>query len=295
MPPPAASSAAPAPVEAEVEEEAPPKLSPREMLARMLGVRLKPDPHVEVLLERSAGISFDPKMKDLSYRLQSHVDTDPFATSSTAGSPTATAGRSGSSRRPGRNLVDRRMKDLERSQHQQAVGSRRPRFELQRLDSVSVSGVSPLASPINGPPAVLRQQQHQQQQQPQQLEETKRQHLEKFDASFQRKQYRDNTDKTLKRLLVDIDLACDPDRQRHYSHQSRCDHLDKMHGWYFDHIGVEQKKDTKPGRPPPYLLFNREGPVSPGSMRVQHPRPSPLLTDHLRRSCSSPAALKGGA
>jgi len=87
--------------------------------------------------------------------------------------------------------------------------------------------------------------------------------------------------------MIDMELARD-DRQKHYSHQTRCDHLDKMHMWYNNHTLKEHKKERKA---PPYLSFSQEGPVSPGSLRVQFKQPSPLLSTGLRKSGSSPALL----
>jgi len=120
--------------------------------------------------------------------------------------------------------------------------------------------------------------------------ETSRGKLERFDrAAVAPGRYRDFTDNTLKRLLIDMDLARD-DRQRHYSHQTRCSHLDKMHNWYQHHAlkGDEMKERLAP----PYLCFSNEGLVPPGSLRVNHMQPSPLLS--LGKSSSAPALRPGG-
>lgn len=278
MPPPAAPAAAPVPAD-EPDEDAGPKLSPEEMLARMLGMKSSKaeDPYMEGLLERSAGISYDPKMKELS----SMLSTEP--------APAVPSKSRCALRTGGRDLVERRVKDLERghlSQRPQTVDTGpdgRGRFSSGLTSPASVPQLrrvesSPTVSPLSSPTAGDKQQSP---------DKAMRQ---RFDTTYHRAQFRDHTDKTLKRLLVDMDLAR-PDHQKQYSHQSRCDHLDKMHGWYLKHSYKEknevQQKDKKPAtQAPPYLVFSQEGPVSPGSLRVQFKHQSPLLR---KRSDSSPA------
>mmetsp|Transcript_112123 Transcript_112123/g.289717 ORF Transcript_112123/g.289717 Transcript_112123/m.289717 type:complete len:208 (+) Transcript_112123:114-737(+) len=70
MPPPPSPPVAPGSLEDAPEE---PKVSPEDALASMLGMRPKPeDPRLEVLMERSASLQFDPKMKEIHGLLQSH-------------------------------------------------------------------------------------------------------------------------------------------------------------------------------------------------------------------------------
>lgn len=271
MPTPAASTVPP-PQPDEVVEEAPPKLSPEEVLARMLGMSSKPvDAEFETLLERSAGISYDPKMKDLSTTLQSHSVQQ--GDSLTGGGSSASLGRRDSLRTGGRDLVELERGLVQRARAASVGYEARSRMELRRADTSPPGSASPVASPLGAGSGW------------QHFDKASRQRMDRFDVSLPRTQYRDTTDKYLKRLLVDIDLARDPDRQRHYSHQSRCDHLDKMHCWYFKHTA---QKETQKKNPPPYLVYSREEPVAPGSMRVALKQTSPLLATTLHRSSSSP-------
>lgn len=315
--PPAASAAAPSPADEPV-EDAGPQLSPEEMLARRMGMPPKAeDPRLEGLLERSAKISDDPKMKELSSMLSSHTtEVEP--------APVAVSKSRCSLRTSGRDVVERRLKDLERISERPQTGDAGAQGRFPH--SASSPSMSPMASPTGFSDNSN-------------LEKSLMQ-KERFSQASQRSQFRDHRDKTLKRLLVDMDLAR-PDQQKHYSHQSRCDHLDKMHGWYHNHK-IKEKSDqkdkgerrinfadgkaytfgefltffkgktyaeileewdlcevsamkdnkkatssTSSSTSPPYLLFSNEGPVSPGSLRVQFKHPSPLLAT-LRRTGSSP-------
>jgi len=278
MPPKAAPE--PPPVE---EPEEPPKISAEEMLARRMGMNPKrEDPQVEMLLARSAGIASDPKMAQLNDMLSNH--TSEVGQARSKGS--TPLGRSRCSLRTGgKDLVDRRMKDLERVQ-------------LARPTSSELCG-----RPAPGSPSSLRKSESSPAQSfpaPPKFEDLEKaaqvaqQRQAKFDSSFHRSQFQHTTDKTLKRLLIDMDLAS-PNQQKHYSHQTRCDHLDKMHKWYNKHTYKDKQecqKEKRSGGPasPPYLLFSQEGPVSPGSLRVQSKHPSPLLsTSSMHRNSSSPA------
>jgi len=128
-------------------------------------------------------------------------------------------------------------------------------------------------------------------------ERIKEEHLQRiavFDPESAKGNYRHNTDRTMKRLLIDIELARDTERHKHHSHQMRCDNLDKSHLWYSKWSLKEDKKKLAPS--PPYLTFSTEGPVSPGSLRVQIRQTSPLLKGPpgLSHSTSSPALLVPG-
>lgn len=293
---PAPPPAPPTPAALVVVPEGPP-LSPQEVIAKTIGVRLRNEnPKLEGLMDRSSGIWADPKMREISGLLKSHQGAEEPAESSGSGSGSSSGGtqvlrRRASLRAGARDLVDRRMKELEHTPTAKVVDSR-PGLELlqQGLAPPSptpASPPSPLLSPSaadwgtrrSGPTAADEDLKRPLGQKPR---------LE-LDAAMPRSNFRDTTDKTLKRLLIDMDLARDPDRQRDYSHQTRCDHLDKMHGWYLQHTMKDDKKDRKA---PPYLLFSKEGPVSPGSMRVQFKKPSPLLASR-GQSGSSPALLTG--
>lgn len=276
MPP----KAPPPPEEPEVEEEKP-ALSPEEALAKAMGMTAKPqDPQLEGLMSRSAGIRFDPKMKEIQGLLGSHTEaTSAVSLSSGAASSSGPSrkGRAESLRTGGCGLVDRRMKELEQSAPRSLVDDRRG---LKELES---SFTSPPSTPSGVAGEVWKRIAAEEEIA---IKEAARARMDRLDSGFPKCRYRDTTDKTLKRLLIDMDLARDPDRQKHYSHQTRCDHLDKMHTWYAHHTLKEDKKERKA---PPYLRFSQEGPVSPGSMRVQFKQTSPLLT--MSKSGSSPALL----
>lgn len=271
----------PPPPEEPVDEG--PKFSAEELLAIRMGMSPHPkEEQVEMLLERSAGISHDPKMKHLSGMLSSHTAED--APTSPAACAAFTGGSRCGLRTGGRDLVDRRMKDLSSQMPRPPTSEGRLQpasptsLPQLRRSETSPSTLSPLASPSSGEKS----------QDPEKA--SRMMMMAKYDTSSYRNNFQHTTDKTLKRLLLDVDLAR-PDHQKHYSHQTRCDHLDKMHAWYGKHTykdKQEAQKERKTAVPPPYLLFSQEGPVSPGSLRVQFKHPSPLLST-MHRSSSSPA------
>jgi len=76
MPP---KKAEPEPVVEEAEPEIP-KLSAEEALAKALGMKLNPDKKMEVLMDRSASIQFDPKMKEITGTLTTHASQAPNVT-----------------------------------------------------------------------------------------------------------------------------------------------------------------------------------------------------------------------
>jgi len=172
------------------------------------------------------------------------------------------------------------MKELEQSAPKPLVGGRPGLRELEsNFVAVSVPSTPTGASEVLGRRLAAKEELAQ--------KEAARARLDRFDTGFPKFRYRHTTDLTMKRLMIDMDLATDSQRQKHYSHQTRREYLDKMHSWYKHHTLKEDKKDRKA---PPYLSFCHEGPVSPGSMRVQFMQPSPLLTT-LSSSTSSPALL----
>merc|ERR1712129_522866 len=77
--------------------------------------------------------------------------------------------------------------------------------------------------------------------------------------------------------------------------KARCEHLDKIFGWYEIHGQKEARKEKKS---PPYLRYNPQHPVMPGSMRVAPPlRELGGLGSKtgMGHSSSSPALLAAGA
>jgi len=284
MPP----KAAPEPPPIEEPEDTGPKISPEELLARRMGMNPKrEDPQVEILLERSAGISSDPKMAELNGMLSSH--TTEVGQRTKGSTP---LGRSRCSLRTNEiDKVDRRMKDLEHG-------------SLARPTSRELCGRPSLGSPSSSPSLMRKSEssptlssfpvspKFEDLEKAAQAAQTK---MARFDSNYHRHQFQHTTDKTLKRLLIDMDLA-NPSQQKHYSHQTRCDHLDKMHNWYSKHTykdknESQQEKRMGAQKPPPYLVFSQEGPVSPGSLRVQSKHPSPLLSAASlhRHGAASPA------
>merc|ERR1712228_339974 len=70
-------------------------------------------------------------------------------------------------------------------------------------------------------------------------------------------------DSSLKRLMLDVELAQDPAIGSR-AHASSCNHLDKVHDWYLAH----GKKEARKGMPGPcFLKYNVQDPVMPGSLR----------------------------
>merc|ERR1719272_257006 len=79
--------------------------------------------------------------------------------------------------------------------------------------------------------------------------------------------------------------------------KARCEHLDKIYGWYEIHGQKEARKERKA---PPYLRYNPQHPVMPGSMRVAPPlrellNKSGKSGDAMGHSSSSPALLAAGS
>lgn len=126
--------------------------------------------------------------------------------------------------------------------------------------------------------------------------------------------WREHMDNCLQRLMVDMELTqqtvdmlrvqqkTDTEEQREKLRQrqereaqARCDHLDKIYGWYTVHGMKEVRKERKA---PPYLRFNKDAPVMPGSMRVV-----PKMSQHRivmpgrgeGQTNSSPALLAAGS
>jgi len=269
MPP---KKAEPEPVVEEAEPELP-KISAEEALAKALGMKLNPDPNMEVLMDRSASIQFDPKMKEITGTLTTHASQAPNVT-------LARARRSETLRTGGCGLVDRRMKEIEHGFPAPLMDDRPGLGQLQSSLDVMSRPNSPVANEVKERHRIPIDEEDA-------LKEATMQRFAKYSTDSSKGRYRDYTDKTMKRLLIDMDFAMDQ-RQKHYSHQTRCDHLDKSHDWYKHYTLKEEKKKTAPA--PPYLRFSNEGPVSPGSMRVQFRQTSPLLSaGRLGKSVSSPS------
>mmetsp|Transcript_95428 Transcript_95428/g.269661 ORF Transcript_95428/g.269661 Transcript_95428/m.269661 type:complete len:262 (+) Transcript_95428:100-885(+) len=227
------------------------------------------DPH----LERSAGIWEDPKMRELQSHLKKH-------------GPQAVpplADHLANIRCGGRDMVDTKMKEL----------AREPAGHRGHVTGEAGFGLTLLQetySPaVNLDPRVKCG--------PSSSPATTRHRMERFNVARMRSCLRDQTDRTLKRLFVDMDLARD-DRQRPHGDRTRCEHLDKVFDWYRLH-NLQEEKDKTERKAPPYLVFSTDSPVPPGSMRVQPLPRSPLLAHQsgtgLSRCPSAPATLRVGA
>jgi len=99
--------------------------------------------------------------------------------------------------------------------------------------------------------------------------------------------WRSHMDHAVKSLLVDLELARDA-RLKEYSHQARCDHLDKIYDWYLVHGMKEVRKERET---PAHIRYNPDGPVMAGSMRVTPKGSTPSMSS----SSSSPALLFTGS
>jgi hypothetical protein len=142
--------------------------------------------------------------------------------------------------------------------------------------------------------------------------ETRLAMLRRMDRFQTRLTWRDSMDHSLKRLMVDMDLSRD-ERIKEFEVKSaakmedpsantdtkvkemrfaraRCQHLDNIYDWYLTHGQKEARKERKA---PPYLTYNSQHPVMPGSMRV--PPPMRDFSKGMGQSSSSPALLAAGA
>lgn len=126
--------------------------------------------------------------------------------------------------------------------------------------------------------------------------ERRQMQLRQMDRFHTRLQWRNRMDYSLRRLLVDLELARD-DRLKEYANQARCDHLDKVHEWYLKH-GKKEAHKEKPVEP--YIVFEPDGQVYPGSLRPtpfklrnQSTRGSAVRVPPLRHSSSTPALSVG--
>lgn len=123
-----------------------------------------------------------------------------------------------------------------------------------------------------------------------------------LDGHRVRQQFHQQSEQTLRRLLVDVDLALDSGLPRD-SHKARCDTVDRVFEWYERHASVvkapprEQKTADQPGIGPAWLFVRADEPPPPGSLRTCYRQPSPLLSlqtgscqvESLGRSMSTPS------
>eukprot|EP00441_Pelagodinium_beii_P020737 CAMPEP_0197658172 /NCGR_PEP_ID=MMETSP1338-20131121/45079_1 /TAXON_ID=43686 ORGANISM="Pelagodinium beii, Strain RCC1491" /NCGR_SAMPLE_ID=MMETSP1338 /ASSEMBLY_ACC=CAM_ASM_000754 /LENGTH=254 /DNA_ID=CAMNT_0043234711 /DNA_START=69 /DNA_END=833 /DNA_ORIENTATION=- len=107
--------------------------------------------------------------------------------------------------------------------------------------------------------------------------------------------WRSEMDRSLRRLMHDMDLARD-ERLKEYSHQARCGHLDRIFDWYKSH-GKKEARKEQPA--PPYVRYTVDGDVMAGSMRVSRLK---LISDKEKgkkdphgHSASSPSLMAAGS
>lgn len=111
--------------------------------------------------------------------------------------------------------------------------------------------------------------------------------LKRMDGFHTRLRWRSSMDFSLRRLLTDLDLARD-DRLKEFSYQARCEHLDKVYSWYGTH-GMKEARKERIG--PSVLRYKPDGPVLPGSLRVNWPyqhEQGRRDAESLRHSASAP-------
>lgn len=94
--------------------------------------------------------------------------------------------------------------------------------------------------------------------------------------------WRQNMDRMMRRLLVDVELARQPLLEEN-GHKMVCDQFDRMYDWYVLHGRKEAAKEREG---PAFLRFDAGQPAMPGSLRNGSP---------LRQSHSRPSANRLGA
>lgn len=81
-----------------------------------------------------------------------------------------------------------------------------------------------------------------------------------------RQSYREATNRTIRRLLQDLDFARAPECTEKLADASVCDGVDRIHDFY-QRFGVDAQKPKREIPAPCYLRFDRDGPPLPGSLR----------------------------
>jgi len=106
--------------------------------------------------------------------------------------------------------------------------------------------------------------------------------------------FRNEAARTLRRLLVDMDLDRQPDVGDN-AHGLVVRHFDSRYEWFLKHT---KKPPHDEHKAPPYIKFQKGDTVMPGSMRVELQPPSPALRAMAQvRAASAPsseAAALGG-
>eukprot|EP00928_Gymnodinium_smaydae_P054628 TRINITY_DN38370_c0_g1_i1.p1 TRINITY_DN38370_c0_g1~~TRINITY_DN38370_c0_g1_i1.p1 ORF type:complete len:316 (+),score=85.48 TRINITY_DN38370_c0_g1_i1:165-1112(+) len=256
---------------------------------------------------RSAHLYADPKMKELKNFIKSHrheerlrmaaelEERQPVADSPKAGGPLSPLAKS-QVHQSKQAAEPKRRKGSIRSEGCAAVDR-----HMKRLASETASLPRIGACCSEDPPRYSQEERghHVDQGELKRLEGRKAQ-MRKMDVFSTRLQWRSSMDYSLRRLLVDLELARD-ERLKEYSNQARCENLDKMYDWY---TTMGMKEARKERIAPPYIRFRGDGVVMAGSLR-----PTPMWHQVTRekgaprsllQECASaptlqlPAATAGG-
>lgn len=245
---------------------------------------------------RSANIYGDPKLKELKHYTRSHQHETRLRESAELEKRAPSAGRSRSNlRSEGCEMMDEKLKKLSKDE-----------------------AVVPYIAKTGELPESFRQDRPPSKDELQGSMEERLAMLRRMDGFRTRLAWREGMDHSLRRLLVDLELSRD-ERLKEYQlkpkkgdsmmdqspieeeiqktrfAKARCEHLDKIYGWYEIHGQKEARKERKA---PPYLRYNPQHPVMPGSMRV-----APPLRElggfggkfGMGHSSSSPALLAAGS
>jgi hypothetical protein len=260
---------------------------------------------------RSANINSDPKMRELTHYMRSHQHESRLRESAELEKrvPSAVGGRR-TLRAEGCEVIDSKMKQLSKSE-------------------ASI----PYIMKSSELPEAFREKQQRRDEMRDSMEQRMAM-LRRMDRFQTRIGWRDSMDHSLKRLLIDINLS-NNERYKEFESKpakmsdslappkpvgeeekepteeelkekakleerkmrfarARCEHLDKVFDWYEVHGMKEARKERKA---PPYLRYDPQHPVMPGSMRV-----APLMLSKpsqpgpgMGHSSSSPALVAAGA
>eukprot|EP00927_Polykrikos_kofoidii_P078985 TRINITY_DN75786_c0_g1_i1.p1 TRINITY_DN75786_c0_g1~~TRINITY_DN75786_c0_g1_i1.p1 ORF type:complete len:304 (+),score=55.21 TRINITY_DN75786_c0_g1_i1:80-913(+) len=226
--------------------------------------------------ERAAHLYADPKMVELKHYIKSHrheerlrVAAELEARQPIAESPKRTSSRSSSSTKANQKLL--------RSEGCKAVDRHMKKLATEKAVLPRIG-----ACCADAPPELVPADHHRIDRAEVQAMHAHQTMMNRMDRFQTRLQWRSGMDYSLRRLIVDLELA-QHERLKEYSNQARCNHLDKIYDWYTAHGMKEARKERIA---PPYIRFQADGRVMPGSLRA----PPPMLRRKgVGRSASSPA------
>lgn len=115
-----------------------------------------------------------------------------------------------------------------------------------------------------------------------------------------RQQFHQQSERTLRRLLTDVDLAMESGLPKD-AHKARCVTVDRVFDWYERHASAtkatsRESKTTvqQPGIGPAWLVVKADEPPPPGSLRTCYRQPSPLLSLELGSTCRAESLASSG-